>query len=122
MLGAAHAAANPLTAHFGIAHGHAVGLMLPHVVRFNSEDAEVSGLYSRLAAIAGFEATPTALAARLESFLALTGLPTTLEAAGVKRESLPMLAEEAARQWTAGFNPRAIRTEDFLHLYSAAFD
>jgi alcohol dehydrogenase len=121
MLGAAHAAANPLTAHFGIAHGHAVGLMLPHVVRFNSEDAEVSGLYSHLAAIAGFEATPTALSARLESFLTLTGLPTTLEAAGVKRESLPMLAAEAARQWTAGFNPRAVTAEDFLRLYTAAF-
>jgi alcohol dehydrogenase len=25
MLGAAHAAANPLTAHFGVTHGHAVG-------------------------------------------------------------------------------------------------
>ncbi len=121
MLGAAHAAANPLTAHFGIAHGHAVGLMLPHVVQFNSEDAGVSGLYSRLAAIAEFEAAPTALAARLESFLTLTGLPTTLEAAGVKRDSLPMLAEEAARQWTAGFNPRPVTKEDFLQLYSEAF-
>ncbi len=122
MLGAAHAAANPLTAQFGIAHGHAVGLMLPQVVRFNSEDAEISELYSRLAAIAGFEATPKALAAQLESFLTLTRLPTSLEAAGVKRDSLPMLAEEAARQWTAGFNPRPITAKDFLQLYSAAFD
>src|SRR5216117_2008671 len=36
MLGAAHSAANPLTAHFNLIHGHAVGVMLPHVVRFNS--------------------------------------------------------------------------------------
>ncbi len=36
MLGAAHAAANPLTARFGLVHGTAVGLMLPHVVRFNA--------------------------------------------------------------------------------------
>ncbi|HXG47228.1 MAG TPA: iron-containing alcohol dehydrogenase, partial [Methylomirabilota bacterium] len=34
MLGAAHAAANPLTAHHGVIHGQAVGLMLPHVIRF----------------------------------------------------------------------------------------
>jgi alcohol dehydrogenase len=33
MLGAAHAAANPLTAHYDIVHGQAVGMMLPHVVR-----------------------------------------------------------------------------------------
>src|SRR5688572_9509890 len=37
MLGAAHSAANPLTAHCGIVHGHAVGVMLPHVIRFNSQ-------------------------------------------------------------------------------------
>ncbi|MFM7291129.1 MAG: iron-containing alcohol dehydrogenase, partial [Planctomycetia bacterium] len=36
MLGAAHALANPLTAAHGIIHGQAVGLMLPHVVRFNA--------------------------------------------------------------------------------------
>ena len=38
MLGAAHSAANPLTAHFGITHGQAVGMMLPQVVRFNALD------------------------------------------------------------------------------------
>ncbi|HTU26921.1 MAG TPA: iron-containing alcohol dehydrogenase, partial [Pirellulales bacterium] len=35
MLGATHALANPLTAHYGIVHGQAIGLMLPHVIRFN---------------------------------------------------------------------------------------
>ena len=33
MLGAAHALANPLTARLGVAHGQAVGLMMPHVIR-----------------------------------------------------------------------------------------
>src|SRR5262249_1885937 len=32
MLGATHACANPLTAHYGITHGVAVGVLLPHVV------------------------------------------------------------------------------------------
>ena len=49
MLGAAHAAANPLTARFGVIHGHAVGLMLPAVVRFNAQDPEVAPLYHQLA-------------------------------------------------------------------------
>src|SRR2546427_274617 len=39
MLGAVHAAANPLTAHYGIVHGEAVGILLPHVVRFNAKDS-----------------------------------------------------------------------------------
>ncbi len=42
MLGAAHSAANPLTAHFGVAHGMAVGMMLPHVVRFNARDPKAA--------------------------------------------------------------------------------
>ena len=38
MLGAAHALANPLTARYGIVHGQAIGLMLPHVIRFNGAE------------------------------------------------------------------------------------
>ena len=37
MLGACHACANPLTAHYGLTHGVAIGVLLPHVIRFNAE-------------------------------------------------------------------------------------
>jgi alcohol dehydrogenase len=37
MLGATHASANPLTAHYDLPHGIAIGLMLPHVIRYNAE-------------------------------------------------------------------------------------
>ena len=47
MLGATHALANPLTARYGIVHGQAIGLMLPHVIRFNG--ARYGRLVSRLA-------------------------------------------------------------------------
>src|SRR5207247_3374176 len=47
MLGATHACANPLTAHYGITHGIAIGILLPHVVRFNA--ATVGDLYHELA-------------------------------------------------------------------------
>ena len=36
MLGAAHACANPLTARSGLTHGVAIGILFPHVVRFNA--------------------------------------------------------------------------------------
>jgi len=58
---------------------------------------------------------------RLQRIFGLTGLPTSLSASGVKREALPGLAEEAAKQWTAGFNPRPVAKEDFARLYAAAF-
>src|SRR5437762_2558656 len=49
MLGAAHSAANPLTAHYGIVHGQAVGMMLPQVVRFNGKDPAALQAYAQLA-------------------------------------------------------------------------
>ena len=37
MLGATHACANPLTARYGTAHGAAIAMLLPSVVRWNEE-------------------------------------------------------------------------------------
>jgi alcohol dehydrogenase len=115
MLGAAHSAANPLTAHFGIVHGHAVGLMLPHVVRFNKAEPAVARAYSELA---GEDADQ--LPDRLSSLLNLAGLPASLRLCAVKDSDLPMLASEAARQWTAQFNPRPVTSADFEKLFRAA--
>jgi alcohol dehydrogenase len=127
MLGAAHAAANPLTAHFGVTHGHAVGIMLPHVVRFNSREPVVARAYAELACAAQFalpseapEAAAEHLAGRLESLLELAGLPRTLDQCGVKQEDVPRLADEAARQWTARFNPRPVSAADFQQIYTAS--
>jgi alcohol dehydrogenase len=117
MLGAAHAAANPLTAHFHLPHGQAVGMMLPAVLRFNAGDPEISRLYDELAGTGA-----AALAARLEWLLNLARIPRSLADCAVARSSLPLLAAEAARQWTAGFNPRPVNEKDFARLYEAAFE
>ena len=128
MLGAAHAAANPLTAHFDIVHGQAVGMMLPHVVRFNGADPTTLAAYAELALAAGFTGPggpPTQalqkLLARLETVLRLGGLPRSLSECGVGRSAIPMLAVEAAQEWTSKFNPRSVSRDDFVALYSAAF-
>lgn len=118
MLGAAHACANPLTAEFGVVHGVAVGLMLPHVVRFNGEAGDVADLYRDLQ---GGTGDPAALAAWIEDLRATAGLPAHLHDCGVDAASLPRLAEDAARQWTAGFNPRPTGKAALLSLYEAAF-
>lgn len=127
MLGAAHAAANPLTARFGIVHGEAVGLMLPFVIRYNGQDAAARSAYADLAAAAGLvrRADPEsraveALAERIEHLLNLAGMPNSIEAAGARRDALPQLAQEAAKQWTATFNPRSIGAADFEKLYAGA--
>ena len=125
MLGAAHAAANPLTAHYNIVHGQAIGLMLPHVLRFNACDAEAAALYASLnwkpANSKPTLASPAnSLADELAKLLALAEMPSSLADFGIKPSGIPALAEEASKQWTAAFNPRSITTSDFADLYTAA--
>ena len=74
MLGVCHACANPLTAHYGITHGLAIGIMLPHVIGFNA--CTVGALYGDLAQEAGLangtpEAAAQALAERLVALMRL---------------------------------------------------
>lgn len=120
MLGCAHALANPLTARFDVVHGHAVGLLLPHVVRFNAEDDEAAAIYADLAASVGRERAPGGLVARLEALLEVSGLPARIGGLGVDEAIVPKIADEAAAQWTAQFNPRAVGAGDLARLYRAA--
>jgi alcohol dehydrogenase len=118
MLGCAHACANPLTAHYGTTHGVAVGVMLPHVIRYNA--SAVESLYAELARDAGLPDGAEALARRVTALLRAAGLPTTLAECGVSRDILPVLAVEAGEQWTARFNPRPVTEADLRRLYEAA--
>ena len=121
MLGAAHSLANPLTAHFDIVHGQAVGLVLPSVVRFNAADPAARAGYAELCTAAGVP-NAESLADALEKLLTLAGLAAPLRSFGVTAEEIPMLAAEAARQWTANFNPRPVSTADFAGIYASLLE
>lgn len=123
MLGATHALANPLTAQYNLTHGVAIGVMLPHVIRYNAK--RVGLHYGQLAADADLcEATdpqaPGLLAERIESLVALSGLPTSLSQCDVDPQSIPQLAADAAEQWTGRFNPRPVDASRFKELYECA--
>ena len=125
MLGATHALANPLTAEYGIVHGQAIGLMLPHVIRFNG--AEVAHMYhDLLEATGGANGFPDplhgvdGLADFVAALVTKAGLPTRLSDCGVVRNKLPVLAEAAAKQWTGNFNPRKIGPAELLEIYQRA--
>lgn len=125
MLGATHSLANPLSAHFDVTHGVAIGVMLPHVIRYNQES--VGGHYSELAADAGLlNGTPPGagdaqrLAEHVTALAAQAGLPTRLAECGVDGSTFDRLAAEAAAQWTARFNPRAVDERSLRQLYEEA--
>ncbi|MBI5765393.1 MAG: iron-containing alcohol dehydrogenase [Planctomycetes bacterium] len=112
MLGAAHSCANPLTSEFGVVHGVAVGLLLPHVIRFNGADGV--NPYSELCDDA------ESLACRVEAMLQFAGLPQRLGDLDITSADFSRLAEMAAKQWTAQFNPRFFGVQEALAVYSAA--
>ncbi|TWT43261.1 iron-containing alcohol dehydrogenase family protein [Botrimarina hoheduenensis] len=128
MLGAAHALANPLTATYGVVHGEAVGVMLPHVVAHNaSRSRGAQRAYEELSQeiLPTDWADPAAGCLELERFLSdlarKANLASTLEALGVERDRLPALAADAARQWTGSFNPVEMSEDDYLRIYQAAY-
>ncbi len=123
MLGATHALANPLSAHFQVTHGVAIAVMLPHVIRFNGESA--AKLYGDLAADAGLCSTgdPRAadlVASHLAALARAAGLPGRLTECGVQESAILQMAAEAAQQWTGKFNPRAVDEVSLRQLYAGA--
>ncbi len=124
MLGAAHSCANPLTAHFGVTHGVAIGLMLPHVIRKNARAVEplYRALWSDIGGNGSHEgAAATGLAERIEKLRVNSGLPTRLGDCGVERGMIPQMSREASQQWTAQFNPKHLTESEFADLYEGAF-
>jgi alcohol dehydrogenase class IV len=122
MLGATHACANPLTAHYGTTHGAAIALLLPSVVRWNGIVS--SERYAELLCLSGVNdiADPAEqLASRLEELANAGGLRSTLSQAGIRESDLSMLAGEAAEQWTGRFNPRPFDMRGALEVYQCAY-
>ena len=123
MLGAAHACANPLTAHYQITHGVAVGIMLPHIIRYNA--AAVGRMYGDLAVDCGLCAANDARAGELladfvRELIAESGQATSLAAWNIHPDSLSQLAEEASSQWTGNFNPRPVDQQSLKEIYECA--
>lgn len=125
MLGAAHALANPLTAHYEIPHGQAIALMLPHVIRYNGQQF---GLWYRdlLENTGGtndadHRGEAEVLSDLVRSFVEKARLSTRLAQLNIPREDLPRLAADAATQWTGKFNPRPVEEPQLLALYEQAY-
>ena len=122
MLGAAHACANPLTARLNVAHGLALAILLPQVVRWNGSSVK-DGYAALLGAPrrrARDEDPAETLARRLEDFAIAGHLSITLSDVGVSSEMIPELAQLAAQQWTGTFNPRPFDARGAEEIYRAA--
>jgi alcohol dehydrogenase len=130
MLGGAHAMANPLTATFGIAHGEAVAIALPHIVRHNGQNHNAAAAYRAMLSATDGQSNlpliplgegPAGLAEFLARSADMAGLRIRLRDHEIDRSRLPELAADATKQWTGTFNPVKLTEADFLRLYEAAY-
>ncbi len=113
--GAAHAAATLLTARFGLAHGLALALMMPHVLRHNLSAPAAAETYRTL--LPGEDP-----AAWFSGLVRSAGVPMTLEEGGVplaERGSLPALAAAAAG--VEHGNPAPVDEAAFAAWYRAVW-
>jgi alcohol dehydrogenase class IV len=123
-LGSVHAMSHPAGAIFGVPHGVANAIHLPHVIRFNAAGGpEIADRYGDVAGVLGVEACAAlgdALADHVTALVARLGLPTRLSEVGVPESGIPQLVEGAMGDGTTLLNPREAGEEEYAALYRAA--
>jgi acetaldehyde dehydrogenase/alcohol dehydrogenase len=141
-VGVCHALAHATGARFGIAHGRANGIFLPHVLRYNaalpSKFMPAPGYthyvapekYAQTAWILGVHGRSererrNKLFARVDALLDEVGIPRSLEEAGVPRDAfeaaLPDLARDAFTDPSMRTNPRIPLVAELVDLLQAAY-
>jgi acetaldehyde dehydrogenase/alcohol dehydrogenase len=141
-VGVNHALAHAVGARFGIAHGRANAIFLPHVLRYNASlptkfmpapgyTAYVAPeKYAQIAWIIGLggkteQERCERLFGRVEQLLDEVGMPRSLEQAGVGRAefeaALPDLARAAFADASIRTNPRVPLVRELMGLLEAGF-
>jgi alcohol dehydrogenase class IV len=126
-LGSVHAMSHPAGAHFGVPHGVANAIHLPHVIRFNAEGGDdIADRYRDVAELLGVESGGSgadvgeALASYVSGLVERIGLPLRLSQVGVPESGIPALVEGAMGDGTTLLNPREPSESDYEALYEAA--
>jgi alcohol dehydrogenase class IV len=126
-LGSTHAMSHPCGAHYGVPHGVANAINLPHVIRFNAAGGKhIADRYRDVNDLLGIEvggsdeAIGDALATHVSGLAAELGLPTRLSEVGVPEDGIPVLVEGAMGDGTTLMNPREPTDEDYEALFRAA--
>jgi acetaldehyde dehydrogenase/alcohol dehydrogenase len=141
-VGVNHALAHALGARFGISHGRANGILLPHVLRYNASlpskfmpapgySAYVApDKYAQLGWVLGVGGHGDAerrerFFQRVDALLDQVGIPRSLAEAGIAREALdaalPELARAAFEDPSLRTNPRMPLLRELVELLEAAW-
>lgn len=124
VLGLVHSLAHPLSAHFGLPHGVANAICLPHVLAFNAPAVpERMRALAQAMGLDTVEQTDEQLShGVVEAIHTLNrqlGMPG-LAACGIGPESYGLLADDALQEASTPFNPRTASREDLMAMLAAA--
>jgi alcohol dehydrogenase class IV len=126
-LGATHSMSHPCGAHFGVPHGVANAINLPHVVRFNAAGGGPAAAgYRDVSEALGIESGGSddevgdRLASHLAGLVESLGLPTRLSLVGVPEDGIPALVDGAMGDGCTLLNPRDPSEDDYAELFRAA--
>lgn len=123
---APHAVSYPMTSHFNVPHGQAVGLTLPSFLLFNYNvtaktlqdrrgvDFVKKGL-SQIMKMLGAK-TPEEASGGLARFIASIGLETALSGLGIGKEGIKLIWEEGFTPDRMNNNPRRVTREDLRKI------
>ena len=125
-LGIVHAMALPLSAWFGVPHGLANALLLPHGMAFN-RPAAVADFANLAVALGVCEEDAEAEGASHEAVVAVRdlaaqlGVPPQMREVGVEQSALARMAEDALASPHIARNPRPVTVDDIKALYDEAY-
>lgn len=125
ILGATHAMSHQVGGLLDAPHGVVNGVLLPHVIRFNSHAwPERFAVLAQAAGIPSDGAPPDEMALRLaERVRALAddvGVPKGLASLGVAVEDVPRLARTTLKDACMATNPRDVDVRDIETLFNEA--
>ncbi len=124
---ACHAISYPITAHFGIPHGHAVALTLPEIVQYNAGITKDDCLDSRgeeyvQAVLQDLRqlflvSSPESLKAKIETLMDEAGLERKLTALGIRtEEDRALIIKQGFNPERMKNNPRLVKEEDLRKI------
>ncbi len=141
-VGVNHALAHAVGARFGIAHGRANAIFLPHVLRYNAALPRkfmpapgyttyvAPDKYAQMAWVHGYGGKTAAdrrerLFARVDDLLVTVGMPASLAELGIERAefeaALPALADAAFGDASLRTNPRMPMIAELVALLEAGY-
>lgn len=126
-VGGIHALGHQLSTQYGLAHGVAIGIMMPYVMnfnliacidRFNDIAIAMGESVDGLSKIEAAHKAPRAVFHILESL----GLPTSLKETGANPDLIPVCAKWALEDIDIPGNPRSLTLDQIEKLFQTAFE